>query len=53
MAPGISYDDSGSLASYFGLTFLALLLFPFTYIVFRPSNKRKPVSTFASFANSY
>lgn len=37
--PGISYDESGSLASYFGITFLALLLFPFTYITLRPSKK--------------
>ncbi|ORX34164.1 Sec63 Brl domain-domain-containing protein [Kockovaella imperatae] len=39
MAPGISYDDSGSLASYFGVTFLAILLLPFTYSAIRPSKK--------------
>ena len=44
MAPGISYDDSGSLASYFGVTFLALLLLPLTYVVFRPSTKGKYAS---------
>nr|XP_019011920.1 translocation protein SEC63 [Kwoniella pini CBS 10737]OCF50701.1 translocation protein SEC63 [Kwoniella pini CBS 10737] len=30
MAPGISYDESGSLASYFGVTFLAIILIPWT-----------------------
>ena len=39
MAPGISYDDSGSLASYFGVTFLAIILIPVTYAVFRPEKK--------------
>lgn len=37
--PGISYDDSGALASYFGVTFLAFILLPITFIVFPPSNK--------------
>lgn len=39
MAPGISYDDSGSLASYFGVTFLALILVPGTYVALKPSKK--------------
>ncbi|KAK8865735.1 hypothetical protein IAR55_000881 [Kwoniella newhampshirensis] len=39
MAPGISYDESGSLASYFGVTFLTLVLVPWTWAVTRPSNK--------------
>ncbi|KAK4686374.1 translocation protein SEC63, partial [Tremellales sp. Uapishka_1] len=36
MAPGMAYDDSGSLASYFGVTFIALLLFPSTYLFLKP-----------------
>lgn len=39
MAPGISYDDSGSLASYFGVTILALILLPTTYVALKPSKK--------------
>ncbi|WWC88015.1 uncharacterized protein L201_002918 [Kwoniella dendrophila CBS 6074] len=39
MAPGISYDESGSLASYFGVTFLALVLIPWTLKATRPTNK--------------
>lgn len=39
MAPGISYDESGSLANYFGVTFLALILVPTTYLSFRPDRK--------------
>ncbi|WVR05699.1 hypothetical protein IAU60_002723 [Kwoniella sp. DSM 27419] len=35
MAPGISYDDSGSLASYFGVTFLAIVLVPWTWAAVR------------------
>jgi hypothetical protein len=35
--PGISYDDSGSLANYFGVTFLACALIPYTYAVFKPA----------------
>ncbi|ORY28616.1 Sec63 Brl domain-domain-containing protein [Naematelia encephala] len=34
--PGISYDDSGSLASYFGVTFLAVILLPVTWFVCKP-----------------
>ena len=30
--PGLSYDESGSLAAYFGLTFLSLILIPSTLI---------------------
>lgn len=37
--PGISYDESGSLAGYFGVTFLAVVLVPATYIVFKPAKK--------------
>lgn len=40
--PGISYDDSGSLANYFGVTFLACALIPYTYAVFKPA-KRDPL----------
>jgi len=39
MAPGISYDDSGSLASYFGVTCLALILIPATWLTLRPDRK--------------
>jgi translocation protein SEC63 len=39
MAPGMSYDDSGSLANYFGVTFLALILVPVTYFSFKPDRK--------------
>lgn len=39
MAPGISYDESGSLANYFGVTFLVLVLVPTTYAVLRPDKK--------------
>ncbi|KAI9635000.1 Sec63 Brl domain-containing protein [Dioszegia hungarica] len=47
MAPGISYDDSGSLASYFGVTFLVVTLVPATYLIFRPERKDtlKPLCT--------
>lgn len=41
MAPGISYDESGSLANYFGVTFLALILVPTTYLTFKPDRKRE------------
>lgn len=36
MAPGISYDESGSLASYFGVTCLAIILIPATFSTLRP-----------------
>jgi hypothetical protein len=39
MAPGISYDESGSLANYFGVTFLALILVPTTYLVLKPQRR--------------
>lgn len=39
MAPGISYDDSGSLASYFGVTVLVFILLPSTYLTFRPAKR--------------
>ncbi|KAL1406187.1 secretory subunit [Vanrija albida] len=39
--PGISYDDSGSLASYFGVTTLALLLLPATWYTLRPAPRDK------------
>jgi len=39
MAPGISYDDSGSLASYFGVTILAFILVPSTYFALQPSKR--------------
>ncbi|CAK9782099.1 hypothetical protein CC85DRAFT_289163 [Cutaneotrichosporon oleaginosum] len=39
MAPGISYDDSGSLASYFGVTCLAMILIPVTFTTLRPAPK--------------
>lgn len=39
MAPGISYDDSGSLASYFGVTCLAIILVPATFVTLRPAPK--------------
>ncbi|BEJ18115.1 hypothetical protein CspHIS471_0703920 [Cutaneotrichosporon sp. HIS471] len=39
MAPGISYDDSGSLASYFGVTCLAFILVPSSISTFRPAPK--------------
>lgn len=39
MAPGMSYDDSGSLANYFGVTFLALILVPTTYFAFKPERR--------------
>ncbi|EIW72719.1 hypothetical protein TREMEDRAFT_26719 [Tremella mesenterica DSM 1558] len=45
MAPGISYDDSGSLASYFGVTFLAIILLPATYILTAFSDTTKPLCT--------
>lgn len=35
MAPGISYDESGSLASYFGVTCLGLILIPVTFYTLR------------------
>jgi hypothetical protein len=41
--PGISYDDSGSLANYFGVTFLACALIPYTYAVFKPAKKGESV----------
>jgi len=37
--PGISYDDNGSLAGYFGVTFLAVVLIPATWIVCKPAQK--------------
>lgn len=42
MAPGISYDDSGSLASYFGVTVLAFILVPSTYYTLLPSKRNAP-----------
>jgi hypothetical protein len=39
MAPGMTYDDSGSLANYFGVTFLALILVPTTYFAFKPERR--------------
>ncbi|WWD18086.1 hypothetical protein CI109_102534 [Kwoniella shandongensis] len=39
MAPGISYDESGSLASCFGVTFLTLALVPWTWAVTRRKDK--------------
>ncbi|WWD05556.1 hypothetical protein V865_003636 [Kwoniella europaea PYCC6329] len=39
MAPGISYDESGSLASYFGVTFLAIVLIPWTLSATRTKEK--------------
>lgn len=33
--PGISYDESGSLASYFGVTCLGLILIPATFYTLR------------------
>ena len=42
MAPGISYDDSGSLASYFGVTVLAFILIPSTYYTLLPSKRNAP-----------
>jgi translocation protein SEC63 len=39
MAPGMSYDESGSLANYFGVTFLALILVPSTYYAFKPERR--------------
>ncbi|ODO07438.1 translocation protein SEC63 [Cryptococcus wingfieldii CBS 7118] len=36
---GISYDDSGSLASYFGVTCLTLFLIPWTFLSLRPKKK--------------
>ncbi|WVO13402.1 hypothetical protein L204_101017 [Cryptococcus depauperatus] len=43
--PGISYDDSGSLASYFGVTCLTLFLIPSTYFALKPKNNvtQKPL----------
>nr|XP_018264892.1 translocation protein SEC63 [Kwoniella dejecticola CBS 10117]OBR87050.1 translocation protein SEC63 [Kwoniella dejecticola CBS 10117] len=40
MAPGISYDESGSLASYFGVTFLAIVLIPWTLSSTRSEKKK-------------
>ncbi|WRT65860.1 uncharacterized protein IL334_002811 [Kwoniella shivajii] len=40
MAPGISYDESGSLASYFGVTFLAIILIPWTLASTRSKGKK-------------
>lgn len=37
--PGISYDEQGALAGYFGVTTLAVVLIPATYIVFKPAKK--------------
>ncbi|KAL7423633.1 secretory subunit [Cryptotrichosporon argae] len=37
MAPGIAYDESGALASYFGVTCLALVLVPATYYTLKPA----------------
>jgi hypothetical protein len=45
MAPGISYDESGSLANYFGVTFLALVLVPVTYFSFKPDRKGESLCT--------
>jgi len=45
MAPGMSYDDSGSLANYFGVTFLALILVPTTYFAFKPERRGTSIST--------
>lgn len=42
MAPGISYDDQGSLASYFAITFLSLILIPSTIIYLKPSKDAGP-----------
>jgi translocation protein SEC63 len=42
--PGISYDESGSLAGYFGVTFLAVVLVPATWIVFRPAQSGEHAS---------
>lgn len=42
MAPGIAYDDSGSLASYFGVTVLAFILIPSTYYTLLPSKRNAP-----------
>ncbi|OCF45263.1 translocation protein SEC63 [Kwoniella heveanensis CBS 569] len=39
MAPGISYDDSGSLASYFGVTFMAIVLVPWTLTAVKSKGK--------------
>lgn len=44
MAPGISYDDSGSLASYFGVTCLAFILVPASISTFRPAPKGTSVT---------
>lgn len=38
--PGISYDDSGSLASYFGVTCLTLILIPWTLSTLRPKKTK-------------
>ncbi|KIR81797.1 translocation protein SEC63 [Cryptococcus gattii EJB2] len=38
--PGISYDDSGSLASYFGVTCLTLILIPWTFSTLRPKKTK-------------
>ncbi|OXG30931.1 translocation protein SEC63 [Cryptococcus neoformans Ze90-1] len=39
--PGISYDDSGSLASYFGVTCLTLVLIPWTLSTLRPKKTKR------------
>ncbi|KAK6907520.1 hypothetical protein I203_101515 [Kwoniella mangroviensis CBS 8507] len=54
MAPGISYDESGSLASYFGVTFLAIVLIPWTLSATRTKEKEtlKPLCPCPSCRNS-
>jgi hypothetical protein len=48
MAPGISYDESGSLANYFGVTFLALILVPTTYLVLKPQRRGESFTSLPS-----
>ncbi|WVQ85273.1 hypothetical protein IAT38_007438 [Cryptococcus sp. DSM 104549] len=54
MAPGISYDESGSLASYFGVTFLAIVLVPWTFTALKPGKKesRHPICPCPTCASS-
>jgi hypothetical protein len=49
MAPGISYDESGSLANYFGVTFLILVLVPSTYVILRPDKKGESGASYVIF----
>lgn len=44
--PGLGYDEQGSLATYFVLTFLSLALFPSTFYSFKGLFARKPLLAF-------